>query len=80
MDKSNLIFEELTISDKVVGIGNNLMKNIVDGINKDNGRYYTNYLNQVKTLFKEHIVNLKKPIFGNVKQIHTMAHFFQSKD
>lgn len=80
MDKSNLIFEELTISDNVVGIGNNLMKNIVDGINKDNGRYYTNYLSQVKTLFKEHIVNLKKPIFGNVKQIHTMVHFFQSKD
>jgi hypothetical protein len=44
MNKSNLIFEELTISNEVLEIGNELMKNIVDGINKDNGRYYTNYL------------------------------------
>lgn len=80
MNKNNLIFEELTISDEVVEVGNELMKDIVNGINKDNGRYYTNYLSSIQTLFKEYIFKLKKPIFGNVQQIHTMIHFFQSKD
>lgn len=80
MDKDNLIFEELTISDEVVEIGNELMKDIVNGINKDNGRYNTNYLSSIKTLFKEHILKLRTPIFKNVRQIHTMIHFFQNKE
>lgn len=80
MNKNNLIFEELTISDEVVEVGNELMKDIVNGINKDNGYRVFSTLSVPTHLVKSYENSLIKPIFGLIKEIKIIIYFFENKE
>lgn len=76
----DLIFEELTISDEVINIGNALIKDIVKGINNAHGSVITNYVSWVKTIHREYEIKLQTPIFGLINRIYCQIYFFKDKE
>ena len=76
----DLIFEELTISDEVVNIGNGLIKDIIKGINNAHGSIVTNYVSWIETIHREYEIKLQTPIFGIINRIYCQIYFFKDKE
>lgn len=76
----NLIFEELSISNDVIEVGNKLLKDIIEGINNDIGYRVFKTLTVPTYLTKTYKINLTEPIFGLVNEVDTIVYFFETKD
>lgn len=77
--EKNLIFEELSISDEVLKIGNVLKTKIIEEINKEEGQYLYN-ANRANVLIKNTRIHLDESVFGIVDNIYAQVIFFTSKE
>lgn len=73
--KKDLIFEELSISDEVNNVGNNVVRSIFDKLKKDVGIYC-----QHGVLRKQCDLYYDEALFGLVFKIHVEIFFFKDKE
>lgn len=76
--ENNLIFEELSISDDVLNITNDIVPLIFQEIEKDDGRIFRSQDNSF--LLKQTSIKLDEPIFGIINNIIIQAIYFVDKN
>ena len=75
---TNLIFEELSISDDVVENGNRLINDILDKLSITDGNVI--YINHLFNVIRKDIsIIIDKPLFGNVERVNLTVFFVKNK-
>ena len=75
---TNLIFEELSISDDVIENGNRLINDILDKLSITDGNVI--YINHLFNVIRKDIsIIIDKPLFGNVARVNVTVFFVKNK-